>query len=172
MKPPRQRVEINIDELRRVLDKARQQPIAEADYLKMKAALDVLAERLIPRRTTEKARAVVAQPQLVEATSSPPTNEQPGRAKGHGRNSAADYAGARKVIIPHANLACGDTCPECQRGKVYAQRQPKTLVRVVGQAPVEATVFEMERLRCNACGQVFTAEEPEGVSAESTTPAQ
>ena len=49
---------------------------------------------------------------------------------------------------------------------MYTQRQPKMLVRVVGQAPVEATVFEMERLRCNACGQVFTAEEPEGVGPE------
>jgi hypothetical protein len=36
----------------------------------------------------------------------------------------------------------------------------------VGQAPVEATVFEMERLRCNACGQVFTAEEPEGLGPD------
>ena len=34
-------------------------------------------------------------------------------------------------------------------------------MRIVGQAPLEATIFEMERLRCNACGQVFTAEEPE-----------
>ena len=43
---------------------------------------------------------------------------------------------------------------------MYRQKEPKTLVRFVGQAPLEATVFEMERLRCNACGQVFTAEEP------------
>ncbi len=34
-------------------------------------------------------------------------------------------------------------------------------MRFVGQAPLEATVFEMERLRCNACGQVFTADPPE-----------
>jgi hypothetical protein len=27
-------------------------------------------------------------------------------------------------------------------------------------------VYELERLRCNACGQVFTAEEPEGVGPE------
>ena len=33
-------------------------------------------------------------------------------------------------------------------------------MRIVGQPPLEATVFEMERLRCNACGEVFTAEEP------------
>jgi hypothetical protein len=30
---------------------------------------------------------------------------------------------------------------------------------------VKATVFEMERLRCNACCQVFTAAEPAGVGA-------
>jgi hypothetical protein len=37
---------------------------------------------------------------------------------------------------------------------------------VVGQAPVEATVYEMERLPCNACGQVFTAEEPECIGPD------
>jgi transposase len=37
------------------------------------------------------------------------------------------------------------------------------MIRIVGQAPVKATVFEMERLRCNACCQVFTAAEPAGV---------
>jgi len=33
-------------------------------------------------------------------------------------------------------------------------------VRIVGRAPLEATVFEMQRLRCNACGQIFTADAP------------
>jgi transposase len=166
MKQPRKRVEIDMDELRRVLDKARQQPLEEAEYLKMKVALDVLAERLTPKRTSEKARAVVAQPPLDESTNTTPDSQQSGKTKGHGRNAAADYAGARKVVVRHANLTSGDTCPGCACGKVYAQRQPRTLVRVVGQAPVEATVFEMERLRCNACGEVFTAEEPGGIGAE------
>ena len=58
MKRSRQRVDIDLEELRRVLDQARQQPIGEADYLKMKVALDVLAERLTPKRTTEKTRTV------------------------------------------------------------------------------------------------------------------
>ena len=57
------------------------------------------------------------------------------------------------------------SCPECRQGKVYRQKEPATLVRFVGHAPLEATVFEMERLRCNACGQVFTAEEPETAGA-------
>lgn len=44
---------------------------------------------------------------------------------------------------------------------MYPQKEPATLVRFVGHAPLEATVFAMERLRGNACGEVFTADEPE-----------
>ena len=40
------------------------------------------------------------------------------------------------------------------------------LVRVVGQAPLAATVYLLERLRCGACGQIFTAAEPAGVGPE------
>jgi hypothetical protein len=36
----------------------------------------------------------------------------------------------------------------------------------VGHAPLEATVFEMERLRCNACGEVFTAAERENAGTD------
>ena len=56
--------------------------------------------------------------------------------------------------------------PVAKRGKVYQQRQPKAIIRVVGQAPLEATVYEMERLRCNACGEVFTAPEPAGMGPD------
>jgi transposase len=158
-RPP---VEIDMAELRRVLDTARREAIGEADYLKLKTALDILDERLRPSRTTEKTRTVVEQPKLGDNAANP---SEPSPNKGHGRRGASAYADARKVVIP-AKLACGDACPECTRGRVYAQRQPKTLVRVVGQAPVEATVYEMERLRCNACGQVFTAAQPEGIGSE------
>jgi transposase len=37
------------------------------------------------------------------------------------------------------------------------------LVRIKGQAPIAATVYELEKLRCNLCGDVFTAAAPEGV---------
>src|ERR1035438_111469 len=42
----------------------------------------------------------------------------------------------------------------------------RPLVRIVGQSPLAATVYNLEELRCNACGQVFTAPEPEGVGPE------
>src|ERR1700735_3319445 len=77
-----------------------------------------------------------------------------------GRNGAAAFTGANRVAVAHATLHSGDLCPECRRGKVYCQKEPATLVRFVGHAPLEATVFEMERLRCNGCGQIFKADEP------------
>ena len=40
------------------------------------------------------------------------------------------------------------------------------MIRIVGQAPLKATVFEMERLRCNGCCQMFTAAEPPGVGTD------
>lgn len=53
-----------------------------------------------------------------------------------------------------------------RKGRVYRCKEPAALVRVVGQAPLETTVFEMERLRCNASGQVFTADAPESVGKD------
>jgi hypothetical protein len=76
------------------------------------------------------------------------------------------FGGARKVSIAHQQLASGDRCPDCGRGKVYVQKEPKALVRIVGQAPLAATIYELQRLRCNACGQVFTAQQPAGVGPE------
>lgn len=164
MKQSRQPVEIDMADLRRALDRARREPIGEADYLKLKIALDVLDERLRPTRTTEKTRTVVEQPKLTENPGGTVGDGEPRASQGHGRNSASTYTGAQRMVIP-AKLTGGDACPECARGRVYPQR-PKRLVRVVGQAPLEATVYELERLRCNACGQLFTAEAPESLGAE------
>jgi transposase len=93
----------------------------------------------------------------------PPGDTPKNKAREHGRNSAAAYRGARKVAVPHASLKAGDPCPDCQHGKVYPQREPGVLVRIQGQAPIAATVYELEKLRCNLCGDVFTAAPPEGV---------
>jgi hypothetical protein len=40
------------------------------------------------------------------------------------------------------------------------------LVRLIGRPPIEATVYELEKLRCNLCGEVFSAKAPEGVNEE------
>jgi transposase len=49
---------------------------------------------------------------------------------------------------------------------VYGSMEPELLVRLVGQAPIGATLYELQKLRCNLCGEVFTARAPEGVGEE------
>jgi hypothetical protein len=88
--------------------------------------------------------------------------------KGHGRNGADDYPRAPRIPLAHPTLKHGDPCPEpdCS-GRVYVQRQePAVLVRVTGVAPLQAQVYELERLRCGLCGTVFTADPPAGVGKD------
>ena len=89
--------------------------------------------------------------------------EPPPRPPGHGRNGADAYSGAETIEVPHESLQPGDPCPDCGRGTVYAMRRPGVLVRITGQAPVQAKVYQLQKLRCNLCGKVFTARPPAGV---------
>ncbi len=100
-------------------------------------------------------------------TPAPPTGgvRKP-KAPGHGRNGAAAYPGADKVQVPHSSLQRGEGCPGCQKGKVYPLSEPVVLLRVWAMAPLGATVYELDRLRCNLCGEIFTAEAPAGVGEE------
>jgi len=49
---------------------------------------------------------------------------------------------------------------------VYETSEPSRLVRVRGQAPLGATVYELQRLRCNLCGEIFTAPAPPEVGSQ------
>jgi transposase len=85
---------------------------------------------------------------------------------GHGRNGGDAYEGAEKVEVPHESLEPGDSCPDCVQGTVYDMRRPGVLVRITGQAPVQAKVYRLQKLRCNLCGKVFTAQPPAGVGSQ------
>ena len=54
MKSGRRRIDVNLDELDQVLDGARQAPLSEADYDKLKGALHALAAMLVRPRTTRE----------------------------------------------------------------------------------------------------------------------
>jgi ribosomal protein S27AE len=164
MKKARRRIDVNLEELDRVLDEAREAPLSEADHDKLKDTLHALAALLVRPRNTEKTSEVLEKPEGSESGQRADDNTPP--PPGHGRNGAESFSGAQKVDIKHQNLTHGDRCPECGRGNVYGQKEPKVLVRIVGQAPLAATVYSLERLRCGACGQVFTAQEPEGVGPD------
>lgn len=161
-KTTRRRIEVNLEELDRIIDRSTTAPLSEADRRKLKAALHAMADRLIQKRSTEKTKAVLEKlaSRVNSPVNEPSQDEEAPTPGGHGRNAAAAFTGAIRVAMPHATLQSGHTCPECGKGKVYRQKNPATLVRITGQAPLQTTVFEMERLRCNACGQVFTAAAP------------
>jgi transposase len=92
------------------------------------------------------------------------------KPKGHGRTKAQDYTGARWVQIPHPQLKPGDPCPQCSKGAVRTQQTPALALRIVGSPPISATGYRMERLRCDTCGQVFTAPTPPEAGQEKYDP--
>jgi transposase len=81
-------------------------------------------------------------------------------APGHGRLGADAYRAAERVAVPHATLSAGDTCPACGEGTVY-EKAPGVLVRITGQPPLAARIYQLQKLRCHLCGQVFTAAVPD-----------
>jgi hypothetical protein len=82
------------------------------------------------------------------------------KRKGHGRNGASKYSGAKKVKISHPALKKGDRCPGCLKGKLYNNIDPGVFVRVKSSPPFEAVIYEREKLRCNLCGEIYTAPLP------------
>jgi transposase len=180
MKPEREVIEVNFEELTALLERARQGPLGEEDCQRLEGAIQALShliERIGEKNTTiSQLRALLSKPGTEKTSkvleqagikappkSSPPPNAPGAPKPGHGRNGAQAYGGARRIKIAHASLKPGDGCPECQKGKVYEQKEPALRIRVVGQAPIAATVYELERLRCNLCGEVFEAEAPASV---------
>src|SRR5271170_1961534 len=110
MKTARPRIDVNLDELDRVLDGARQAPLNEDDYEKLKDALHALAAMLVRPRNTEKTSAVLEQ--MKGSETQPETDAPP---PGHGRNGAEAFVSSRKIAIAHPNLKHGDRCPECEK---------------------------------------------------------
>jgi len=120
MKRTRAHVDINLQELDQVLDQARQAPLSEPDYQKIKDTLHTLVELLAPVRNTEKTSAVL--PELAEAVEQTAITKAQQAKPGHGRNAAAAFNGARKVPIQHPELKSGDLCPDCETAKCICRR--------------------------------------------------
>jgi hypothetical protein len=77
----------------------------------------------------------------------------------------ADYPGAAVQFCAHDHLTPGARCPACERGKLYAMA-PLVRLRFSGQPLVAVTRYDLERLRCSACGVLFVAHLPPAVSRE------
>jgi transposase len=92
------------------------------------------------------------------------------KRKGHGRTKATDYTGADWVQVAHSVLKAGMGCPRCSQGSVRRQKSNAVLLRMVGAPPISATGYALERLRCDTCGEVFTAAAPPEAGIEKYAP--
>ena len=186
-------IELDTNKLEKVLDRA-ESALAEEDYETIKAVVESYAyiaelvgdknttirrlRKLLFGASTEKTETVLGDEGdgSTSSTSDDDDSESSEQAdpaedskpppRGHGRNGADDYPGAEEIQVSHESLQPGDPCPECQHGTVYEQTQPGVLIRFVGQAPIGAKVYRLQRLRCGLCNKVFTARPPEGVGSE------
>lgn len=180
-KPPPARLELSVEEISAIVERTQTGALSAADHAKLKAAIDTLAQvtaqlqtkhasierlrHLIFGATTESTRNVLGE-KRGEPAAAPGTDEAHApreKRPGHGRNAAAAYRGAEQVTVRHRDLHGGEACPGCTSGTLYPQGEPAKLVRISGMAPLSATVYGCERLRCNLCGEVFTAPAPAGV---------
>jgi transposase len=183
--------DLHMGELEDIVERA-SKALPDGDGMKLRASIETLAwlqqelakknvdlarlRSLFGLSTTEKTDKVLGEQVDDESvddegdasradTGSSESKKKP-KVKGHGRNKADAYVGAERVEVEHDELRSGDPCPECpktKRGRVYTLKKPRTLVRVTGQAPLHATVYELQTLRCNLCGTVFAAKPPPGV---------
>jgi len=183
------REEFDIEELKKILEGA---SLSETEQTKLTAALETLlfiTQELEKKRvslgrlkkilfgdTSEKTSKVLEKALKAamstgkdESTDSSADDVQDEKEKkkpkGHGRNGASKYPGAKTIEVPHKSLKPKDPCPKCINGTVY-KYEPRKIVCLRGSAPVTGTVYQMERLRCNLCGEIFIADTPEGVDEE------
>jgi transposase len=106
---------------------------------------------------TQQSPTPPASDQPPDAQSKPPKKKR----KGHGRVAASAYLKAQHIAVCHQSLQAGDRCPKCQSGNLSDLKDPAPIVRIFGNAPLAATCWDCDRLRCGACGLVFTAPAPQ-----------
>lgn len=180
MKKP-ERIALNLDQVDALLKRVETGSLQQGDYEIIKAMVEtihLLSQSVDQKATsirrllrmlfgdrTEKLKDVIKNKDESDKVSGNRTDRS-GKPKGHGRNGAADYTGAKQIKVPHATLKIGDNCPGCLKGKLYEMKVPKLIVRVTGKAPLQASVYQMQKLRCNLCGEIFTAKTPEGIGEE------
>ena len=175
MNRPRQ-IEVKPEELRALIERVKAGRLLPGDESLIEAMVETILYlneavedkrasiaklvRMLFGASTEKASNILPQPLAKEPDreeSKDPTSTSTAKKNGHGRNGAASYVGAEKIRIDHESLKIQDLCPDCQKGKLYENIDPGVIIRVVGQAPLQAKVYELQKLRCNLCGQVFTS---------------
>jgi len=77
---------------------------------------------------------------------------------GPGRLSIETYSASERVECRHQDLAPSDRCPVCGIGWLYSL-PPGQDLRINGHAVLSAIRYEVETLRCSACGELDALQE-------------
>jgi hypothetical protein len=88
-----------------------------------------------------------------------------GHRSGTGRIGADAYVGAERVECRHEEWVVGQRCPACGQGRLY-ELPPGREIRIDGHALLSAMRYELQKLGCSACGQIFTAPLPSEAGEE------
>jgi transposase len=88
------------------------------------------------------------------------------KKKGHGKIPASNHTEADQKFISHEKFKQKDSCPLCLTGKLYPIKKQGIAIYLKGQPPIDATIYNLEKLRCNMCGEVFTAAVPDGITGK------
>lgn len=190
MEKPPKRIDLNSEDIDALLDRVQSNSLTPEDHEIIKGLFETveylgqLADqkgqsvkrllRMLFGSKTEKSSDILgselnpevsgADEEDADTPEEPDPPEKP--IKGHGRRKASDYLTGERICVHHESLKSGEVCPKCHKGKVYPVKDPKTLVRVKGNTPFTATVYELEKLRCRLCGKVFTAQPKEDIGDE------
>jgi hypothetical protein len=130
---------------------------------------EVSAEVCVQDEDVEQSDEAGLEREPVEAGAGPSGQSRGGHRAGTGRLGAEVYAGAERVECRHEELAVGQRCPVCGQGRLY-QLPPGVVIRIDGNALLRAIRYELEKLRCSACGMVFTAPLPAAAGEEQYSP--
>jgi hypothetical protein len=116
-------------------------------------------------RTDVDGPAQSSSPSLDHSEAAPEPRRRGGYQPGQGRWGAEAYVGAKRIACRHDELRVGQRCPVCGRGRLY-DVPAGVEIRIDGHALLSAIRYELEKLRCSACGQIFTASLPAGAGDE------
>lgn len=86
-----------------------------------------------------------------------------GHRAGYGRLGADASTGAERVECRQEAWSVGQRCPVCGQGRFY-EWQPGVEMRIDGHALLSAMRYARDKLRCSACGEVWTAPLPQAAA--------
>lgn len=162
-----EKITLSAEDAQALLDRV-QSSLTDEDYQLIKALIDthLLLNQAVQEKSTSIKRLLKM---IFGATTEKSTKDyckkgdsgkgkKSGKAKGHGRNGACSYTGAKKQEVKHQTLNHCDPCPDCEDGRLYRMQTPGVVVRITGSSPLQGILYEQEKLRCNICGTIFTAD--------------